>query len=76
MSRSKWAWTEGCAPVGVVACGGFAHVGEGNWRRAVARSLLGVVPVASFEHEGIASVVAGGRQTVVIDSGGTIPAEP
>jgi 2-phosphosulfolactate phosphatase len=39
-------------------------------------SLLGIVPVASFEHEGIASVVAGGRKTVAIDSGGTVPAEP
>src|SRR6478672_10231171 len=35
MSRSKWAWTEGCAPVGVVACG----VGE----RAGRGSLLGAV---------------------------------
>ena len=35
MSRSKWAWMEGCAPVGVVACG----VGE----RAGRRSLLGAV---------------------------------
>ena len=34
MSRSKWAWTEGCAPVGVVACG----VGE-----RAGRSLLGAV---------------------------------
>jgi peptidoglycan hydrolase-like protein with peptidoglycan-binding domain len=35
MSCSKWAWTEGCAPVGVVACG----VGE----RAGRGSLLGAV---------------------------------
>ena len=34
MSRSKWAWTEGCAPVGVVACG----VGE-----RAARGPLGAV---------------------------------
>ena len=35
MSRSKWAWMEGCVPVGVVACG----VGE----RAERGSLLGAV---------------------------------
>lgn len=29
MSRSKWAWTEGCAPVGVVACGVGDRAGRG-----------------------------------------------
>ena len=40
MSRSKWAWTEGCAPVGVVACG----VGERAARGPARRSLFHETP--------------------------------